>query len=82
MAYGELRVSDHGPGIPGKYKEWVFDRYKQVQSDSDKGFGLGLAICKSIVKKHGGAIGVESGTNGSEFWIRIPSFEERSDSAA
>jgi PAS domain S-box-containing protein len=72
----ELRVADHGRGIPPEYRELVFERFGQVlPSDSREkgGTGLGLPICKLIVEGHRGRIGVE-GTNGqgSTFWFRIP----------
>lgn len=72
----ELRVIDHGRGIPPEYRDIVFERFGQVAvSDSREkcGTGLGLPICKLIVEGHRGRIGVES-TNGhgSTFWVRIP----------
>lgn len=72
----EVRVSDQGRGIPETHKKMIFEKFKQVKiSDSkDKGgTGLGLPICKLIVDKHGGQIGVESEEDkGSTFWFRIP----------
>jgi signal transduction histidine kinase len=72
----EIRVTDHGRGIPEHLKDAIFDRFKQVeQSDAKEkgGSGLGLAICKSIVEGHGGTIGVESENGkGSTFWFKIP----------
>ncbi len=70
----KLAVRDQGPGIPEHLRSEVFERYKQVsQSDRKRGFGLGLAICKSIVEHHGGTIGVNArNPHGSEFWFTIP----------
>jgi PAS domain S-box-containing protein len=72
----ELSVTDHGRGIPAKFKDAVFQKFKQVElSDERKkgGTGLGLAICKAIVEQHGGTIGVESEEGkGSTFWFRLP----------
>lgn len=72
----EVRVIDHGRGIPDKYKNLLFQRFQQVEhADSRKkgGTGLGLAICKGIIEQHGGTIGVESEEGkGSTFWFRIP----------
>lgn len=66
----------YGRGVPPRYRETIFERFKQVETtDATQkgGTGLGLPICKAIVEQHGGSIGVESeeGT-GSEFWFRIP----------
>ena len=72
----ELRVSDHGRGIPPEYRDIIFERFAQVEvSDSREkgGTGLGLPICKLIVEGHRGRIGVESANgHGSTFWFRIP----------
>jgi len=72
----EVRVSDQGRGIPADHITSIFDRFAQVEAADHRekgGKGLGLAICKSIVEAHGGAIGVESEEGkGSCFWFRIP----------
>lgn len=69
-----VALRDEGPGIPEHLRSEIFERYKQVsQSDRKRGFGLGLAICKSIVEHHGGSIGVNAlSPHGSEFWFTIP----------
>jgi PAS domain S-box-containing protein len=72
----EVKVIDHGRGIPEHYQSLLFQRFQQVETaDSRKkgGTGLGLAICKGIIEQHGGTIGVDSEEGkGSEFWFRIP----------
>jgi PAS domain S-box-containing protein len=71
----EFRVSDRGRGVPAVHHRAIFDRFHQVDpSDAREkgGAGLGLAICKSIVEQHGGAIGVDSEEGaGSAFWFRL-----------
>ena len=57
----EIRVADDGPGIPGGAKPKLFDMFYtagNAWADSRRGLGLGLALCKSIVSAHGGAITV------------------------
>ena len=49
-------VHDNGPGIPEEELSLVFDRFYTSAKQGRCGFGLGLAICKSIVEAHGGKI--------------------------
>lgn len=63
-AYGPevaFRVVDDGPGIPKADLERVFERFYQVERHRGQATtGLGLAICKHIVERHGGRIRAES----------------------
>ena len=72
----EIFVQDTGIGIDNANKEIIFDRFRQVDSSHTRkygGSGLGLSICKGIIKNLGGEIGVISETGaGSKFWFRIP----------
>jgi two-component system sensor histidine kinase VicK len=72
----EVQVEDQGRGVPSSHRTAIFDRFQQVESGdsaAQRGAGLGLAIAKSIVEMHGGAIGVESQEGrGSTFWFRLP----------
>ena len=72
----KFQVIDQGPGIPKEMLNAVFERYRQLDQSKDtkrKGFGLGLAICKALVEKHGGKIWVESELGkGSNFCFTIP----------
>jgi signal transduction histidine kinase len=69
-------VIDQGRGIPSDQQESMFERFKQLEVDDSrvrKGFGLGLAVCKSIVEAHGGVISVKSEVDkGSTFIVKIP----------
>jgi NtrC-family two-component system sensor histidine kinase KinB len=59
--YVQISVSDDGPGIPYEYQSKVFDKFVQIKSDRVLGgSGLGLTICKEIVRAHGGTIWVDS----------------------
>lgn len=49
-----LEVADFGPGIPEEERARIFDRFYRV--GGKEGTGLGLAVCKSIVEAHGGAV--------------------------
>lgn len=71
-----LKVIDVGRGIPPGEQSVIFDKFRQVEQADRKekgGIGLGLAICKTIIEKHNGQIGVESAVgNGSTFWFSVP----------
>lgn len=75
---GQMRISvtDQGRGIPQEKLDVIFEKFEQVNTidvRESRGVGLGLAICKTIVEEHGGAIGVESRTGGgSTFWFTVP----------
>ncbi len=71
----EFRVTDVGRGVPAIYRHSIFERFRQVETSDSRekgGVGLGLAICKSIVERHGGTIGIDSEEGaGSSFWFRL-----------
>jgi signal transduction histidine kinase len=56
----EFLLSDSGPGIYPDQLPRVFERFWQVDSNTRRGLGLGLYICKQLVEAHGGHIWVES----------------------
>lgn len=66
-------VQDTGPGISEKEIKHVFEKYWRSKSHHEAGFGLGLAITKSLVDAHHGEIEVSSVLGiGSTFRFRIP----------
>ena len=69
-----LRVKDTGIGIPAVHLPHVFERFYQADAArSSGGCGLGLSICRWIVKAHGGTIEVDSrGLQGTEFTVDLP----------
>ena len=73
-AHLRFAVADQGPGVPDQAKQAIFARFKQADSarDAKRGFGLGLAICHSIVQLHDGEMGVlDNQPNGSVFWFAL-----------
>lgn len=71
----ELRVVDHGPGVPPGLRERIFDRFVQGEAGAHAdraGRGLGLAFCKLVIEAHGGRIWVEDASPGAAFRIRLP----------
>jgi signal transduction histidine kinase len=69
-------VRDEGLGIPEQDLERVFERFYRVESadtQSISGVGLGLAVCRGIIKAHGGRIWAESTLGqGSTFYFTLP----------
>lgn len=68
--YVRITIEDDGPGIPKEHLIKIFDPYFTTK---EKGSGLGLSICYSIIKKHDGHIAVKSQAGaGVTFFIHLP----------
>jgi signal transduction histidine kinase len=71
-------VRDQGPGLPPEEQERIWERFHRAQgievlSGSGVGLGLGLHICRTIVERHEGQVGVDSAPGaGSSFWFTLP----------
>ena len=72
--YVKISFQDQGGGIPKKHLNRIFDPYFSTkQKGVQKGMGLGLSICHSIIKGHGGDVGVDSQeTVGTTFTVYLP----------
>ena len=73
-----LRVTDTGLGIPSEHLPHIFERFYQADvARSSGGVGLGLSICRWIVKAHGGTIGAASrAAEGTTFTVTLPLMPE------
>jgi PAS domain S-box-containing protein len=75
--HAQLTISDTGQGISAEFLPFVFDRFRQAESASNRthgGLGLGLAIVRHLIEMHGGTVQVQSagaGT-GATFIVRLP----------
>jgi hypothetical protein len=71
-------VRDQGSGLSEQAQRDVWQRFHQVkgvpvQNGSEKGLGLGLAICQTLIASHQGTVGVDSTPGkGSTFWFTVP----------
>jgi len=67
----ELRVIDHGPGVPDDQRERIFSQFYRLDSDGRRGggTGLGLAICRGLVEAMGGQIWVETAPGGGAAFV-------------
>ena len=74
-----MSVKDNGPGISREEQARIFQPYYRIEADRQRfpGLGLGLALSKQLVDKHGGSLGVESTPGkGSTFSFSLPIGEE------
>ena len=60
----QFAVKDNGQGIPPDHQDCVFEPLKRLHGNDIPGSGLGLALCRTIVARHGGRIWVESKGDG------------------
>jgi two-component system sensor histidine kinase KdpD len=70
----EVRVSDHGPGIPPEHRERVFEEFQRADGHPGAaGTGLGLAIVRAVVTGHGGEVWYEETPGGgATMALRVP----------
>lgn len=74
----QVSVTDSGPGIPAERREHIFEGHVRLERDTGKdGYGLGLSLCRQIVRAHYGQIWVNSELGrGSCFHFTLPVFPQ------
>ena len=76
VEYVRVSVSDEGPGIPPEDRPFVFEAFRRgsgAYSVKAKGSGLGLAVCKGLIRAHSGSIWIaESAGPGTTICFTLP----------
>ncbi len=77
----QLKVSDNGIGFDAKYLERIFQPFQRLHPrDEYEGTGMGLAICRKIAERHGGAISATSAPDrGATFVVTLPLTHQNGD---
>ena len=76
-------VRDYGNGVDEGQLPYIFEGQRTASrtNDGHKGIGIGLSICKTIIRAHGGTITAANHTNGAEFTFTLPKEKENTDNA-
>lgn len=81
-----IRIADTGIGIPPEQLPHIFDRFYQVDGSATRrhqGLGLGLALVRELITRHGGDVAVSSDSGrGTTFVLRFPHVEHDAETLA
>ncbi len=73
----QIDIIDHGPGVADEIKEDIFDKFRTAQASKGMGLGLGLYLCKKIMKLHQGIVNItDTKGGGATFSISLPKEEK------
>lgn len=66
-----VSITDSGPGVPPALRDKIFEPFFSTKPRGE-GTGLGLHICRQIITKHGGTLGLDSEPGRTTFHVRLP----------
>lgn len=66
-----LRIADTGPGVPGEIRSRIFDPFFTTRAEG-AGTGIGLSVCRGIVREHNGKLVLEDTAKGASFLVELP----------
>ena len=69
--YSQVVIRDHGPGIPEKDQKHLLERFYRASKVENENAGIGLALAKEIVERHGGYVSLESDDAGTAFSVKF-----------
>jgi signal transduction histidine kinase len=70
---GRVEIADNGPGVPADEQDRIFEKFHRLDAGDVRGTGLGLYICRELVARMDGRIGVDSAPGeGATFWFELP----------
>ena len=73
LLYSEIVIQDNGPGFEKEDILHLFERFYRGKKENATGYGIGLALCKMIISRHGGTITAKNRPEGGAlFCIRFP----------
>ncbi len=71
--FTEIKIYDNGPGIPPNDLPFLFDRFYRGRNKETAGYGIGLALCRTIILRQNGTVTAKNHRQGgAEFVIRFP----------
>lgn len=73
--YCQVSVKDHGEGISEVDQKHLFERFYKASKVENENVGIGLALAKEVVERQNGSITVDSGENGTCFYVRILKYQ-------
>lgn len=68
-----LWVEDHGPGVPARERERIFEPYVRSDGAEGGGAGIGLAVVRDLVRRQGGEVRCrDAAAGGARFEVELP----------
>ena len=72
VLYDEIQIHDSGPGFTNEDLAQLFERFYRGKGNAASGYGIGMAICRTILVRHGGIVSAENHPHGGAvFYVRF-----------